>query len=546
MPDLFHSLQGRDLGFLRIIADLWGVEMNAPDARVALPQVVAALLERPLVEEVVGSLSPEAQAALANLLQSEGRLPWQNFTRRHGAIREMGPARRDRERPHLTPASPAEMLWYRGLVARAFLDAAGEPQEFAYIPDDLLALLPPSQDIPAPLGRPASPVEIAFLLPADDRIVDHACTQLAALRLGWQQLPETANPWPFPWIWLRSLLTSARLLDESGMPQPGPARKFLEDQRGASLATLSRAWLNSAEMNDLRMMPGIKCEGEWQNDPLKARRFLLDSLSGLPIEGGWWNLASFVTALHERHSDFQRSAGEFDAWFIRREDSEEYLRGFAHWEEVEGALIRYLVCGPLHWLGIIDLAAPSTTAAPAAFRFSSWASALMSETESLKLAVEKANLQVTVDGRLRVPILLPRTSRYQIARMCEWEAGTPQEYRYRITPRSLVEARRQGLRVGHMVSLLRRHASAPPPPSLVQAMERWDEQGLQATLEHVVILRVKTPEVLRLIRSSKAARFLGEPLGQTAVLVNPGALDKVQATLAELGYLADIVLESDG
>jgi hypothetical protein len=42
------------------------------------------------------------------------------------------------------------------------------------------------------------------------------------------------------------------------------------------------------------------------------------------------------------------------------------------------------------------------------------------------------------------------------------------------------------------------------------------------------------------VRASRAARFLGEPLGPTAIVVKAGAQEKVLAILAELGYLGEI------
>ena len=60
----------------------------------------------------------------------------------------MGAARRDREKPHLNPASPAEVLFYRALLFRAFFNTDKGPQEFAYIPDDLLELVGPPGHIP--------------------------------------------------------------------------------------------------------------------------------------------------------------------------------------------------------------------------------------------------------------------------------------------------------------------------------------------------------------------------------------------------------------
>ena len=50
------------------------------------------------------------------------------------------------------------------------------------------------------------------------------------------------------------------------------------------------------------------------------------------------------------------------------EASGEYLRGFEHWDEVDGRLIRYIITGPLHWLGVLDLARPEAEQEVTAFR----------------------------------------------------------------------------------------------------------------------------------------------------------------------------------
>ena len=51
----------------------------------------------------------------------------------------------------------------------------------------------------------------------------------------------------------------------------------------------------------------------------------------------------------------------------------DYLRGFSTWDEVDGALVRFLITGPMHWLGLVDLAAPrlpARRAPPSALRLS--------------------------------------------------------------------------------------------------------------------------------------------------------------------------------
>ena len=108
-----------------------------------------------------------------------------------------------------------------------------------------------------------------------------------------------------------------------------------------------------------------------------------------------------------------------------------------------------------------------------------------------------------------------------------------------VTPQSLVKAGEQGLKVEHLLALLGRHAEAGVPPVLLRALKRWEANGTEARAETQVILKVSRPEVLEELRKSKAARFLGEPLGPTSVVIKAGAQPKVMAALAELGLLAE-------
>ena len=141
MPDLAHSLPSNDIGFLRIVASLWGVDLTSSNASDAAVEMAEALCDASLVEEVVSTLPKEGRAALEALLHAGGKMPWVNFTRRFGDIRDIGAGRRDREHPHLHPVSAAEILWYRALMAKSFFDSEKGPQEFAYIPDDLVMAL---------------------------------------------------------------------------------------------------------------------------------------------------------------------------------------------------------------------------------------------------------------------------------------------------------------------------------------------------------------------------------------------------------------------
>ena len=402
MPNLIESLQGRDLGHLRIIAEFWGIELLEQDLKAATLELVSAMLKPARVEAMVNNSPAKEKEALIDLSANSGRLPWAQFSRRYGEIREMGVAKRDRELPFKQPISTTEALWYKGMLARAFFDTASGPEEFAYIPDDLLEQIPTTTaGEPTMMGRRAASSEYAEITVTNDRILDHACTLLAALRLGFSldnpflsQAGEELTP-----TLLKSLLTACGLIDSAGMPVLEPVRLFLEAARGEALGQLFRCWRQSEQFNELRLLPNLSIEGNWTNDPLDARQCILEYLSHLPA-GTWWSLGAFIAAIKKHNPDFQRPAGDYDSWFIRELQSGEYLRGFEHWDEVDGRLIRFMLTGPLHWLGVLDLASPEGSGEITAIRLSGWSNALLKGKTPTKFAAEDEPIIARSDAAL--------------------------------------------------------------------------------------------------------------------------------------------------
>jgi hypothetical protein len=535
MPDLFHSLLKQDIGHLRIIAELWGLEMDSSTVEGALEELSASLLDSNLLAELVDSLSPEAGSAITTLVNAGGRLPWTTFTRKYGDIHEAGAGKRDREKLYLKPSSVTEVLYYRGILARAFFTTEKGPQEFAYIPDDLLPLIKTigTQHVvltettnAESLGRPASPGEKGKEIPADDSILDDATTLLAALRLGIEP-PETKIPRDI----VQAFLQTAKILNKKGTPQPEPIKKFLEATREDALSMLSDAWIESDSFNELKLIPDIICEGEWMNQPLETREFLLNLLDAIP-EGKWWSINAFVRDIKGKYADFQRPAGDYDSWFIKRASDGQYLRGFAYWDQVDGALIKYFIVNILYWLGQVDLSISEGATEPTAFRITTPLSRISS--------IEDKLLGVTSQGKIVAPGLSPRAVRYQVSRFCEWEESKGEDFRYHISTNSLTKAKEQGLKPEHLLALLVKHTNNKVPPALVKALKRWEVNGTEARVETQVILRLSKPEILEEMRKSKAARFLGDVLSPTTVIVKSGAIQKVMDALAELGLLTEV------
>ena len=538
MPDLIHSLLKQDIGHLRIVAEFWGLELESIEADSAREELSASLLDFELLAELMDALSPQADSAITDLVNSGGRIPWATFTRKYGDIREMGAGKRDRERPHLKPASTAEMLFYRGILARAFFETDKGSQEFAYIPDDLLLLIESreagAEEQPAvaeALGRPASPKEVGTIIPANDHILDDATTMLSAIRMGRSNWLRSIPSGQFD-PRLQALLTSAKLVKKNIL-NPEAVKTFLERPRAEALKTLQDAWMESATFNELHLVPGILCEGEWTNQPQETRDFLLNLLDAIP-EGKWWSLGAFVRDVKTKYADFQRPAGDYDSWFIKRESDGVYLRGFSYWDQVDGALVKYFITGVLHWLGQIDLSIAEGATEPTAFRVTS----IDGKKE------ERGKIAVSSNGRITIPRDAPRVVRYQVSRFCEWDEPKKDDYLYHITTRSLTSAKEQGLKAEQLLVLLAKHTNGNVPPSLVKALKRWEVNGTEARAESQVVLRVSKPEVLEEMRKSKAAKYLGDILSPTAVVVKGGAIQKVMEALTELGLLADDLTES--
>ena len=536
MPDLSASLQRHDLGHLRIVAGFWGLELESIDSNSAIEELAASLLDLEAVTETIDILPAEARSALTALIESDGKMEWPAFARKHGEIREMGPGKRDREHPHLKPTSTSEILFYRALIARAFFETDKGLQEFVFIPDDLFEIvveagaqhaLPLKKN--EPLGRPATPVEKAREIPATDHVLDDAATCLAALRMGKSDF--TPDPK------LVALLTTANLIKKDA-PQTESVKKFLEASRPEALMLLNKAWLASDTFDELRLMPGLICEGEWKNQPQVTREFLMNLVNDIP-QGKWWSIPALLKGVKEKYPDYQRPAGDYDSWFIKRASDGQFLRGFAYWDAVDGALVKYFI-HVLHWLGAVDLASPEEGKEFTAFRVIE-SKVEGQKSRDLRPSTFDRKLNVSSNGRITISRYFSRAVRYQISRFCDWGEEKNGEFSYSVSAQSLKRAHEQGLKADQLLALLVKYTNGSVPPAMVKALKRWDSHGAEARVESLLVLRVSRPEVMEEMRKSKAGKFLGELLSPTAVVVKSGAIEKVMAALAELGLLAEVI-----
>jgi hypothetical protein len=550
MHTLLYTLQDHDHGHLRIIAENWGFDLPLESSYSAAKWLATAMLNPEDILEIIESLPEIARKALDDLLRQGGRAPYTDMAYRYGVIREMGAGRRDRTKPWRNPISPLEILWYRALVARTLADTTSGPREFIFIPSDL------SQHLPAPIStsddipgeEAVTPNHIQLASPA---AVEDATTLLASLRrepLRSKDLEPNRRMDLIPFLHqpqsldlILCLLEGLELLTTHPLqPRLEATRDFLETTREKTSARLLLAWRDSVKWNDLMQVDGIDFKGDkWPNDPLTSRYAVLNFLRMIPGDK-WWEIDSFVQAIHQHYPSYLRPAGDFDSWYFQDAETGMFLRGSEHWERIDGALIRHIITGPMVLLGAVDLGLIGSGHPPHSFRLTPNARALFDPDFQYEHFESTSSISVFLDGTILASISSRPSHRYQIARFCDWLELSQSGYRYRLSPSALQRAAEQGLSPLQVKSILERAGESPLPPSILDALSRWEAKGLEAYIEKTIVLRVKEAQVLEKLQSNAAtSRYLHERLGPTTVVVQERDLEKLYSAAARLGILID-------
>ncbi len=548
MRTLEQTYLEHDMGLLQTISTTVGLEPTAGNRRAAALELAAAMQQPEQLRITFIGLSTEAREALQALLSSGGRMTVAATARRFGEVRPLGPGARRRERPAREPANALETLWYHGLIGRAF-DDQPTPQEYYYVPPELRSLLSlPVENPTAVLEVEAQPPAANETVPAPHSLVDDACTALAFLRC-WPvsttadgEISATTFERLQPHLRLPAALKMLlALLQEMGLlsaPKlrldPQNTRQFLAGERAGQLRALAQAWRGSTRWRDLLAVPGLRFDHTetLRVEPARARGEIIARLNALDT-GYWFSLEAFVSFIRTQSPDFQRPAGDYDSWYVRAESTGEYLRGFASWDRVDGAFIRHLVTGPLHWLGLADL-----SHAHDRFRLTPLFSALLHDVE-WKIAEKPRPLAIRPDGIVLAFAAGSRADRFLAARLGEWEpARNAEVYRYRLSAKSLQRASEAGISTEQVLAFLRRASGDELPQSLRQALQRWGEEGAAAHLTEMLVLRLDSESVLRALRENpQTRRYLGKALGPRAVQVHARYRQELRDEMVKMGLL---------
>jgi len=540
MHSLQESLSEYGEPMLQAIAEQWQVAESTPEA------LAAAMLEPGHLAAFVAGLDEQARAALAQVVAAGGSIRGHWLTRAYGEVRRLGPRAIEREKPWRRPASATERLWYAGLIFRRYGRLGAYHGEVYEIPADLLAVLPPQRP-PAsafelrPVAPSGAPHEEGDALALDLEVLlarlrlspgASAPALLRELRPRWRGSADSERLALLQRLGLRARLLTRR----GGLLQAGPqARTWLQMGAYQRLALLFEAWRSDRLWDELRQVPSLHCEETgWRNDPSAARAAVLEALRHCP--DGWLRPADLAAALKDSQPDFARPDGDYDSWYIRDVETGQYLTGFAHWDDVEGALIAHLIGRSLYWLGAVALAEAEGQPAEWAFRVTPTGRALLRQTPP-PLAAQPAPIAIEGELGLRVPRSASAYDRVRLERFARWRGRQGDDDLYRIEPESLWRALNSGVRPAQVEAFLQRASGAPLPPATAQALRALTAGYGQVTLRRAILLQTSQTETLRLLRSDpELGQRLGAIVSERAILVPEDQLPRVLERLKALGW----------
>ncbi len=553
--DLVSALDSHELIVLRIIGEWLDLNLTGELKRDCVRLLGQQMSQLDMNLELK-LLPPEEAAALTELTNDRGRMSIAAFERLHGAVRQMGPGKMEREEPWLDPVSPAEALWYRGFIYRGFEEIKEDQiEEVYYVPEEFYTQIPPTEDAGQSSIQVLDPLDESTIQEhelIDDLVdmVDDMTTMISFAQIKplhqdkinrFDSFFQQSNPQRLELLFTLAWEMGLFRATDAGAKPARKAVEWLKQGREQQLRHLANSW-RGCSWNELYNTPGLQFEGSgWTNDSVAARNAII---AALPDNFHWYDSAAFVTYIKENNPDFQRPGGNYNTWYIREHESGEYLRGFESWDGVEGRLLRFVIKGPLYWLGLIRLR-QSDDSTNISFQLTSrgldWLKGRPVKRDDITVPIVVGN-----DATLFVPTNANQYNRFQIARIADLVSAKPNKpYEYWLTPNSLATAQEQGIDPSRLLEFLKDASGRPIPAGTKRAIERWVERGFEARIERVFILKVREESILEKLRENPKTRPFIATLGDLAAVIKPDDWQKFRQAAAGLGLLIDYSIEVD-
>ena len=542
---LNDHLQASTWRRLWAISKTLDLKVGHKPAKEALVRAIAQFLQRRLAR-IVESLSNEERKALQALIAAGGRMPLAQFTGRFGPIRPYRPWRRDSPRhPWRKPISPAESLWYKGLIFQVTCKTPQGLEDLIVIPSDLLTLLPEAEKPPiTPSLREVAP----FSSHSAPDILQDAVLFLSLLHR------TDISPLKGRWLPLRALRELNRRLSVSedlrGVRSELKAGRlpfihFLCEAGGFVALTgpflkptlKGWSWLGLGPEEQLKALwetwPGgmAHLQELWSRYRLPEAGppligALLTHLKECP-PGRWFTLSSFIEGILA----IEEGLGGLTPWWERDEGVDRAVEGLSE-----------LLEGPLFWMGAVERG--SNSEGESIFCLSPRGAWLLGLSEEAPPFPAFEPLVLRPDFTVEVPPHVCPISLVNLEACAEWMGKDPSGgRRYRLTAESVNRALERGMDIEEILDLLEREGQGRLSEAQVEALRRWAEEGQRLTVRRLTVLEAKEASLLeQLARRKRVREAFRRTLSPRAVALDEGRVKQVVRELRRLGFHPRVLL----
>jgi hypothetical protein len=495
---LREALEETATGALRRMASVHGLLFDDGTTRAELIERLAErLIDPAYLLEQLDSLTEDELAALA-------------------AARSTGGDQRgfllDRDYP-----GAAEALVERGLLFRQFAAAGPLRGELFTAPDELLALLPqppaveePPTGEPAPASAERRASDPAFSLFCIASTLRRRADSLEHEVRAWSEEPGGWD-WDARWLFLRHLAQSAGVFihqaDGALVPAPMLARSL--DDPPALTARLLRAYLRDRVWPEL-VHAGFP-DGAELADTVQLRRALVEVVQTLP-EGAWISFDALSAWLQRSRPSVVRE--QLNARGIVLVESHD-------WQRFEHLVLRYVLLGPLYWLGVVGLSADGRQLS----RRASMAKTVSEECTWASVA------ELVAPARADLGTLL-EAERYLVLH----ERGRPS--RYHLVQQHVAAALGSGGSIADCRRLLLKLTRAPLPDTIDERLTAWEQRFGALTVRPAVLLEARSAaELDEAIADERVRPLVRARLGTTVVEAAAAQALELAEALRDSGHL---------
>ncbi len=525
---------------LRRMAALHGLPVDDATTRTELVERLSERLGDPTYQRGrLEALDERERRALAAARAAGGEV------RGYLLVRLLGSAGLDAARP----------LLEHGFLFRTFAALGPHRGEVFAVPEEILALLPgeapAGADAPGGLPRGVEPpprehrrasdpvfslfVLASFLQRHASDAPEEPGAQASAFQAegaGWAQEPG-GWPWQERWAFLRHLALGAGLLGRRSDGTATPTALLLEalSERPRLVLRLWRAYLDDREWSEL-VRGGVPQAAELaeQVDPPSMRQAVLRVLGRL-APGTWTRLDDLLAWLERAVPTFLREQLDARSAALLDPATGQPLLGEGSWGRVEAVLLRYLLLGPLYWLGVLATDADGERVATTNVGAALLGRAPPIPTRAAEPCTWDGSNRLLAPARADLGALL-RAERYLELRT----RGQPSSY---TLDRGRVGATLEsGGSIQECTQLLERLTGGPLPGSVAAQLAAWESRFGALALRPAVILDARSAEELQAAAALEGVKpFIRRPLGPTVAEVPAShALELAQA-LRAAGHL---------